>query len=96
MPDRFDREQNKRVGRRLRELRERLGMSQLEFLAYVQERQGVSYSQSQLSRWESGHAQVGLDQVRIFGPLDPDGRGASGLIGDLDGDDHPRRRRRAP
>lgn len=68
-------------------------MDQSAFLRYVKERQGVRYSQTSLSRWESGVALIGPDQIRVFGPLDPQGRGAVWLLGELSPE--PERRRKS-
>jgi hypothetical protein len=61
------------VGRRIRAIREDLGMGQIDFLDYVEEKTKVRYAQSKLSGIENGDKIITADDVRVFGMLFPGG-----------------------
>lgn len=66
---RKDRAFNRVVGGRIKAIRESLGMTQDQFLAYVFERTGVRYVQSALSGIESGDKWITADDLKAFGCL---------------------------
>jgi hypothetical protein len=68
-----DRAYNREVGRRIRAIREDLGMGQIDFLDYLEEKAKVRYAQSALSGIENGDKWITADDVRVFGSLIPGG-----------------------
>jgi transcriptional regulator with XRE-family HTH domain len=68
-----DRAISREVGRRIRAIREDLGMGQIDFLDYVEEKTKVRYAQSKLSGIENGDKIVTADDVIVFGQLFPGG-----------------------
>lgn len=77
---RFDRDLNRRVGKKLEAIRVKLGMTQAEFITHVFQQRGVKYSQAALSRMENGEEEIKVDDLRTLAPLDPDGGGIEGMV----------------